>query len=93
MRSIIVNRFNGLTGFKCYYPEGCYLAFVNIKETGLSSKEVYDLLLNKAKVAVVPGLPQWFGTEAEGYIRLSFATSEMLIEEAMNRIQKTNLSL
>jgi aspartate/methionine/tyrosine aminotransferase len=93
MRSIIVNRLNVLPSFKCYYPEGCYLAFVSIKETGLSSKEVYDLLLNKAKVAVVPGLPQWFGTEAEGYIRLSFATSEMLIEEAMNRIQKTNLRL
>jgi aspartate/methionine/tyrosine aminotransferase len=89
MRNLLVGGLNEITGFKCYYPEGCYLAFVNIQGTGLTSNQVYELLLNQAKVAVVPGLPQWFGTEAEGYIRLSFATSEMVIEEAMNRIQKT----
>jgi aspartate/methionine/tyrosine aminotransferase len=93
MRNIIVGRLNATPGFKCFYPEGCYLAFVNINETGLSAQEIYDLLLNKAKVAVVPGLPKWFGTEAEGYIRLSFATSEKLINEAMDRIQKTISSL
>ena len=93
MRNLIVGGLNEIPGFKCYYPEGCYLAFVNISGTGLTSNQVYELLLMQAKVAVVPGLPQWFGTEADGYIRLSFATSDVVIQDALNRIQKTITSL
>jgi aspartate/methionine/tyrosine aminotransferase len=66
--------------------DGCYVAFTNITETKKSSQEIYDLLLQEAKVAVVPGLKQWFGEGAEGHIRMSFATSEV-IYEAMDRIK------
>jgi aspartate/methionine/tyrosine aminotransferase len=34
--------------------------FTNITETKKTSQEIYDLLLQEAKVAVVPGLKQWF---------------------------------
>ena len=44
-------------------------------------------MLEKAKVLVVPGLSQWFGPGAEGYVRISFATSEEVITEALNRIE------
>lgn len=43
-------------------------------------------LLNKAQVAVVPGLA--FGPSGEGHIRMSFGQSEKDINEAMKRIKK-----
>ena len=48
-----------------------------------------DYLLKEAKVAVVPGLKQWFGDGAEGYIRMSFATSEEIVQEAIYRIKNS----
>jgi aminotransferase len=86
MRNLCVGLINDINGFSCIAPEGCYVAFVNIKNTGMSSSEMHSYLLNDAKVAVVPGLKEWFGDEAEGYIRLSFATSEDIIRKAFERI-------
>jgi aminotransferase len=63
------------------------VAFTNITGTGITSQEMQELLLNKAKVAVVPGLKQWFGDGATGYIRISFATTEEILSEALNRIK------
>jgi aminotransferase len=87
MRDLCVHELNEVSGFKCVPPEGCYVAFVNISGTGKTSKEVQQLLLDKAKVAVVPGLKEWFGEGAEGYIRLSFATSGEVLNDALSRIK------
>lgn len=89
VRNICVNGLNAIEGFSCFMPHGCYLAFANISNTGLNSSAMHELLLNKAKVAVVPGLPKWFGAGAEGHIRLSFATSEEIVTEAIERISNT----
>ncbi len=89
VRDICVNGLNAIEGFNCFMPQGCYLAFANITNTGLTSSQMHELLLNEAKVAVVPGLPQWFGAGADGHIRLSFATSEVIITEAIERISNT----
>jgi bifunctional pyridoxal-dependent enzyme with beta-cystathionase and maltose regulon repressor activities len=45
-------------------------------------------MLEKAKVAVVPGLTKWFGPGAEGYVRISFATSSDILMDALNRIEE-----
>jgi bifunctional pyridoxal-dependent enzyme with beta-cystathionase and maltose regulon repressor activities len=50
---------------------------------------MHDFLLKEAKVAVVPGLKEWFGKGAEGYIRMSFASSEEVVSEALYRIKKS----
>jgi aspartate/methionine/tyrosine aminotransferase len=89
MRDRCVGRLNGIPGFTCGYPEGCYVAFADITATGRSSAEIREILFDKAKVAVVPGLPEWFGPGAAGYIRLSFATSAGILDEAMDRITTT----
>jgi aspartate/methionine/tyrosine aminotransferase len=93
MRDRCVNGLNHIPGIACRYPEGCYVAFANITGTGLNSAEVRDILFNRAKVAVVPGLPEWFGPGAEGYIRLSFATSREILDDALHRITTTILNL
>lgn len=89
MRDLVVNELNSMKGVSCIAPEGCYVALANITGTGKSSSEIQELLMNEAKVAVVPGLKQWFGEGAEGYIRLSFATSEDILKEALDRMKHT----
>lgn len=89
MRALVVSELNSIEGFRCIAPEGCYVAFANITGTGKSSSEVQQLLLERAKVSVVPGSKQWFGEGAEGYIRLSFATSEDILTKALSRIKNS----
>jgi len=87
MKELVVNELNSIPNFRCIAPQGCYVAFTNISDTNKSSQEMQEFLLNRAKVAVVPGLKQWFGDGAEGYIRMSFATSEEILLEALQRIK------
>lgn len=87
MRNLCVNKLNSTPGFTCFPPDGCYVAFVSISGTGRTSSEIQKLLLEQGKVAVVPGLKEWFGEKAEGHIRISFATSEKILNEALSRIK------
>jgi aminotransferase len=89
MRDHCIDRLNRIPGFKCAYPEGCYVAFADITGTGRSSADIREILFEQAKVAVVPGMPEWFGPGAAGYIRLSFATSQAILDEALDRITLT----
>jgi bifunctional pyridoxal-dependent enzyme with beta-cystathionase and maltose regulon repressor activities len=89
MRDLVVQKLNLIPGVQCIAPEGCYVAFADIRETGMSSTQIHELLLQRARVAVVPGLPQWFGPGAEGYIRISFASSEQILSESLSRIHQT----
>ena len=89
MKDLCVRELNTIPGFNCIAPEGCYVAFTAIKGTGRSSNEIHQLLLEEAKVAVVPGAKEWFGDGAEGFIRMSFATSEDILTEALSRIKNT----
>lgn len=89
MRNLTVNELNHTKGFSCIAPEGCYVAFANIRGTGMTSAEVHQHILSNAAVAVVPGLPQWFGAGAEGYIRICFATAEAILSEALGNIKKS----
>jgi aminotransferase len=88
MRDLIVAELNSIPDFRCIAPDACYVAFADITNTKKSSQEIYEHLYTEAKVAVVPGLKKWFGNGAEGYIRLCFSTSEVILSEAMGRIKK-----
>ncbi len=92
-RNYIIERLNNMEGISCLKPDGAFYVFPNVSK--LMGKtfagkrinndmEFADYLLEKAKIAVVPGL--CFG--AEGYMRLSYATSVEMIEEGMNRLQE-----
>jgi aminotransferase len=89
MRDLCIRSLNETPGFSCAVPEGCYVAFANITATGRSSQMIQEILLDQARVAVVPGLKQWFGEGANGFIRLSFATSEEILQTALGRIKNT----
>ncbi len=85
-RDLIVDGLNSIPGFKCLKPKGAFYAFANIKETGMSSKEMEQFLLEKAGVAALSGTA--FGKYGEGYVRFSYANSEENIREAIRRIKE-----
>ena len=93
MRDLSVSKLNEMPGITCHSPQACYVAFANIKSTGKSSSELHQYFLDEAKVAIVPGLKQWFGDGAEGYIRLCFSSSEEILNEALSRMNKAMLYL
>lgn len=92
-RVYMVERLNKIKGITCLRPNGAFYAFPNI--TGLlgksfngklieTSSDMATLLLDEIKVALVPGSA--FG--AEGFLRLSYATSMEKIKEGMDRVEK-----
>ncbi len=91
-RDYIVQRLSEIDGVSCLQPDGAFYFFLNV--SGLFGKTfngqiimdsilLTELLLTKAKVAVVPGSA--FGSP--GHIRLSFATSMSNITSGLNRIE------
>jgi aminotransferase len=82
-RNFIVRAFNDL-GLDCFQPRGAFYIFPRITSTGLTSREFSLGLLERKKVACVPGGA--FGRSGEGFVRCCYATSLEQIKEAMARI-------
>ncbi|MBH9985462.1 MAG: aminotransferase class I/II-fold pyridoxal phosphate-dependent enzyme [Lactobacillus apis] len=72
-------------GFTMATPEGAFYIFAKIPEHFGSDDVAFATdLANKAKVGVVPG--SYFGEGGEGYVRLSYASSEEHLRMAVERI-------
>jgi len=72
-------------GFTMATPEGAFYIFAKIPEHFGSDDVAFATdLANKAKVGVVPG--SYFGEGGEGYVRLSYASSEEHLRTAVDRI-------
>lgn len=72
-------------GIDCFEPYGAFYIFPNIKKFGLSSDEFALQLLEKEKLAVVPGVA--FGDCGEGFIRISYAYSLEDLKKALERLK------
>jgi aspartate/methionine/tyrosine aminotransferase len=67
-----------------FEPEGAFYVLANARRfTGNSVAFAYDIL-DRAHVAVTPGAA--FGTNAEGYLRFSYASSVERIREGVRRL-------
>lgn len=84
-RRYLVEAFNRI-GMTCFEPEGAFYVFPCIKSTGLTSEAFCEQLLEKEKVAVVPG--NAFGDSGEGFVRVSYAYSLKHLMEAVSRIER-----
>ena len=85
-KDYVVKALNAIDGLSCNNPKGAFYVFVNVKSLGRSSAEVAEYMLDHAKVALVPGSA--FGSEGEGYLRLSYAAAYEELVEACERIKK-----
>lgn len=91
-RIVMADMINSINGISCVVPKGAFYIMLNSSQLygkeieGVkinSSVDFANLLLDKCKVAVVPGLA--FGDD--NYVRLSYATSMENIVEGLNRIK------
>jgi len=60
---------------------------LNVRKLGIGCQQLADYLLNEAAVATLAGTD--FGEYGEGYLRLSYATSQENIKKALVRIEAT----
>lgn len=93
-RRLMVEGLNKIPGVRCRSPHGAFYAFANVsgwygKVIGgreiRSGDDVADILLEQARTAVVPGS----GFLAPDFIRLSYATSEEVIQRGLERLGET----
>jgi len=91
-RNLLYNELTSIKGIKCFKPQGAFYLFPNISyffgkktDNGViqTSFDFALYLLQSEKVVVVPGSA--FG--AEGYIRLSYSTSQENLMEGVRRIK------
>jgi aspartate/methionine/tyrosine aminotransferase len=84
-RDQIVAGLNDIDGVQCALPKGTFYAFPNVSKLGMASAKIAEELLEQAKIACIPGSA--LGEAGEGYLRLSFASSQGDIHEALTRIK------
>ena len=83
-RNLLVSGLREL-GMPCSMPGGAFYVFPDVSEYG-GGDCVTDKLLKDALIAATPGSA--FGPGGNNYIRLSYATSQARIKEALQRIDK-----
>jgi len=92
-RNRIVHELNGIPGVDCLMPQGAFYVFPDFSsfygrsyegKVIASSSDLSGYLLEKANVAVVPGIE--FGQD--DYIRISYAISLEQIVEGLERIKR-----
>ncbi len=67
-------------------PTGAFYVLANAKRFSKDSYRFAFDILKEAKVGIAPGID--FGSNAEGYLRFSYANSMENIEEGMNRLER-----
>ena len=83
-RHLITDGINAIKGLRVQDIDGAFYGFVDGRETGLSDLELSKKLLDEVFVAVVPGTA--FGDAGAGHFRMSFATSDELLEKSIQRM-------
>jgi len=83
-RKLLHAELNKIPGITCLLAQGAFYLFPNISSFGLKDTEFCAKLLEQEKVAAVPGSS--FG--AEGYLRLSYATSDEIIAKGVTRLAR-----
>ncbi|MEG2213076.1 MAG: pyridoxal phosphate-dependent aminotransferase [Clostridiales bacterium] len=73
-------------GLPCVKPEGAFYLFPCIRETGFTSDQFCDKLVEEGRVAMIPGTA--FGEAGEGFVRISYAYDMATLNEAMNRLEE-----
>jgi aspartate aminotransferase len=81
-RDLVCGLLDGIPQLKYVKPQGAFYVLVDISATGQNSTQFAERLLDKQKVAVVPGIA--FGDDKT--IRISYATSTENIQNGLKRI-------
>jgi aspartate aminotransferase len=83
-RDYLLSLIESELGLRAVMPEGAFYTMLDVSAYGPSIK-VADALLEQ-RVITVPGVG--FGSEAEGFLRVSFCADHETLAEGVKRIQK-----
>lgn len=86
-RNVLINGLKQI-GWDVQAPQGSFFAWLKVPSP-YTSEQFADLLLEKAQIAVAPGVG--FGEWGEGYVRVGLLTSEERLLEAVDRIKKIEI--
>lgn len=83
--NILLRGLEKIPGIRYTRPQGAFYLLLDISESGLSGETWAKRLLEEEDMAVVPAAG--FGEHCEHLVRMSFATSEEVIEEGLRRLE------
>jgi aspartate/methionine/tyrosine aminotransferase len=83
-RDLVFKGFNNRK-LSCFKAEGAFYGFLNITKLGMTSNEACEYLLDRCRIVTVPG--DAFGRSGEGYVRISFGTSDKNLKKAINNLE------
>jgi aminotransferase len=90
-RMMVCERLKSMSGIHLVEPLGAFYVLPYIGELGISPEAFATYLLDKARIAVVPG--EAFGDFTAGTIRISYANSYENLVKAMDRMETAIASL
>lgn len=82
----VYERIKNIKNMRCNKPEGSFYLFVDIRETGLNSNEIWEKMLDEAHVLALPG--SGFNEAGDGFMRIACTTNIDILKEAFDRIEK-----
>jgi len=87
-RDLAVAELGTMPGTRVRAPEGTFVLFPQVDHRGLEAEALTARLLERQRLALVPGSPRWFGPGAKGHLRLVFSTSEAILREGLDRLRR-----
>jgi len=90
-RNLVIERISGLPGVSMDPPQGTFYAFPRISESWGTGKSFAERLLSEEGVIVSAG--DAYGKSASQHFRISFATSEKILREGFDRIDRMTAKL
>ncbi|MEM7123709.1 MAG: aminotransferase class I/II-fold pyridoxal phosphate-dependent enzyme [Pseudomonadota bacterium] len=85
-RDLVLDRLKDVSRIRVIKPEGSCFMMVDIRDTGLTSQEFSDRLLEEAGVSLLAG--EGFGPSGSGFLRFSLTAPSAEIAEACDRFAR-----
>lgn len=86
-RDYVASRLAQWPGVVVDPPQGTYVVFPDIRSLNPDAERLCEQLREEARIALVPGAARWFGPGATGHVRICFATSRGILQEAFDRME------
>ena len=87
-RDYALERIGKMPLITCRIPAATFVLFPDVSATGMEPEKLTEFLLEKHKVAIVPGGESFFGPGSAGHIRICLATSHAILKEGLDRIER-----
>lgn len=85
-RDFIYKAISEIEGLSCIKPAATFYLYVNIEKTGLNCLDFAYQLLQKERVAVVPGIT--YGDNYGNYVRIAYTMKTEVLAQAVERIKR-----